>query len=208
MRGHGASSATAPPYTLELLANDVAGLLDHLKLSPTHYIGLSIGGMLGQALALRHATKLRSLMLCDTRARALADQAPIWTDRIGQARKAGSVAPLIDSTLQRWFTPQWMARNPQRLAQVRATLERCSLDGFIGCGTAISSFDFTPQLASIKLPTMVLYGAGDPSTTPDENKYLAAHINGARLEEIPGLHLPNIESADKFNAIMTKWLKH
>jgi 3-oxoadipate enol-lactonase len=208
MRGHGASSATTPPYTLQLLADDVAGLLDHLKLPRTHYIGLSIGGMIGQALAIKHAGKLRSLMLCDTRARALADQAPIWAERIGQAQTAGSVAPLIDSTLQRWFTPAFMQSHKARVDQVRATLQRCSLEGFIGCGTAISSFDFTPQLAGITLPSLVLCGDRDPSTTPEENKYLAAHIKGARLEEIPGLHLPNNESADRFNAIMTTWLKH
>src|SRR6185312_4216242 len=63
MRGHGASSATTPPYSLQALADDVAGLLDHLRLGPTHYIGLSIGGMIGQALAIKHAGKLKSLML-------------------------------------------------------------------------------------------------------------------------------------------------
>jgi len=207
MRGHGASSATTPPYTLQSLADDVAGLLDHLKLGPTHYIGLSIGGMIGQALALKYAGKLKSLMLCDTRARALGDQAALWHERIELARQAGSVEPLIDTSLQRWFTPAFMQSHKARVGQVRASMERCSVDGYAGCGLAISSFDFTPQLAGITLPTLVLYGDQDPSTTPEENRYLAAHIKGARLEEIPGLHLPNIESADRFNAIMTRWLK-
>lgn len=207
MRGHGASAATAPPYTLEMLADDVASMLDHLKLPAVHYIGLSIGGMIGQALAFRHAGKLKSLMLCDTRARALGDQTALWHERIALARQAGSVEPLVDSSIQRWFSPAFMHSNKPRVDRVRASMQRCSVDGYGGCGLAISSFDFTDRLAGIKLPTLVLYGAEDPSTTPEENKYLAAHVKGSRLEEIPGLHLPNIESADRFNAIMAAWLK-
>jgi pimeloyl-ACP methyl ester carboxylesterase len=146
-------------------------------------------------------------MLCDTRARALGDQAALWHERIALARQAGSVEPLVDSSIQRWFSPGFMQSHKPRVDAVRASMQRCSVDGYAGCGLAISSFDFTDRLAGIALPTLVLYGAEDPSTTPEENKYLAAHVKGARLEEIPGLHLPNIESADRFNAIMTGWLK-
>jgi len=207
MRGHGGSDPVAGDYTMEQLADDTAAVVEATGVGPVHYIGLSIGGMIGQALAFRHAAKLKSLMLCDTRARALGDQAPLWAERIGMARQAGSVEPLVETSLQRWFSPAFMQSHRPRVDKVRATMRACSLDGYIGCGLAISSFDFTPRLGSIALPTLVLVGDQDPSTTPEENKYLAAHVKGARLEVIPGLHLPNIESAGRFNAIMMEWLK-
>ncbi len=122
MRGHGGSDAVAGDYTMKALAGDVAAVLDTLSLPRVHYIGLSIGGMIGQAFAINHGEKLKSLMLCDTLPATLADAESAWAPRIAAAREADSLAALADGTMERWFTAGFKPRNPGRWTQIRDTI--------------------------------------------------------------------------------------
>jgi 3-oxoadipate enol-lactonase len=206
MRGHGGSDPVPGDYTMDQLADDTATVLDALGLPPVHYMGLSIGGMFGHSLALRHGAKLKSLMLCDTSCASPGTRA-IWQPRIDAVRKADTVEPLADGTLERWFTPAMKQSNPARLKQIRDTIVATTPQGFCGCVAALADFDYSARLPQIKLPTLVVWGADDPGTPPEGNKRIVSLIPGARGEEIPGVrHFPNVEKPDAFNRILMGWL--
>jgi 3-oxoadipate enol-lactonase len=207
MRGHGGSDAVAGDYTMEQLAGDIAAALETLGIRQVHYIGLSIGGMIGQAFALSHAARIKSLMLCDTMPQTPSGAKEVWAPRIEAVRKANSVVPLADSTMERWFTSAFKPRDPRRWQQIRDTVAATPPQGFLGCAAAILNFDFAARLPSIRLPTLVVCGADDPGTPPAGNKRIAELIPRARYEEIAAArHFPNVEQADAFNRIMMGWL--
>ena len=118
MRGHGRSAAPDGAYTLEMLAEDVVALLDALDIDAVHFVGLSIGGMIGQGFALSHADRLESLVLCDTSAVMPAEAQPILQQRIALARQNG-MADQVDGILERWFTPTYLRANPPEVEIIR-----------------------------------------------------------------------------------------
>lgn len=208
MRGHGGSDPVSGGYSMAMLASDVETVLDSLAVGPVHYIGLSIGGMIGQAVATRSPGKFRSMMLCDTLPAAPADAKAVWATRIGAVSKGGSLAVIADGTMDRWLTPAFKQNNPGRWKQVRDTIVGSSLQGFLGCAEALQNFDFTGQLPTLKVSTLVVCGAEDQGTPVSENRRLASLIPGAGFELIADArHLPNIEKTDVFNRIMIDWLK-
>jgi 3-oxoadipate enol-lactonase len=207
MRGHGGSDPVAGDYTMDLLAADVAAVIDALGIRKVHYIGLSIGGMIGQAFALNHPDTLRSLMLCDTSPATMQDAQAAWAPRIAAATEANSLTALADGTMERWFTDAFKLRNPGRWTQIRDTIVGTTARGFLGCAAAILNFDFVPRLPVLKVPTLVVCGADDQGTPPAGNKRIAALIPGGRYEEIAqARHLPNVERPAVFNPIMMSWL--
>jgi len=207
MRGHGGSDPKAGDYTMEQLADDVAAALDALGIGKVHYIGLSIGGMIGQAFALKHGSKLKSLMLCDTLPASASGGAALWAERMAAVKKANSLAGLADSTMERWFTDAYKTRHPGRWKQIRDTIAGTTPQGYLGCAAAIQNFDFVPRLPSLKLPTLVVCGSDDQGTPPAGNRRIAELIPGGRYEEIAGArHLPNVERPAEFNRIMMGWL--
>ncbi len=207
MRGHGGSDPVPGDYTMDELADDCASVLEALGLSGVHYMGLSIGGMFAHSLALRHGARLKSLFLCDTSCATPPAPPGAWAERASAVRKANSVAPLAEGTLERWFTPAMKEKNPGRFKQILDTVAATTPDGFCGCVAAIQNFDFSDRLPQIKLPTLVVWGKEDPGTPPAANKRIVALIPGARGEEMPGLrHFPNVEGPDAFNRIMMGWL--
>jgi 3-oxoadipate enol-lactonase len=208
MRGHGGSDPVPGDYTMRALADDVALALDTLQLPRVHYIGLSIGGMIGQAFALAHPAKLISAMWCDTLPASPSGAAAIWDERMRTVREANSLAPIADSTVDRWFTPAFAGQNPARWRQIRDTVSATTPAGYLGCCAAILNFDFVAQLLSVHLPVLVVCGADDPGTPAVENRRLAGIVPGGRYEEIPNTrHFPNVEAPDAFNRIMTGWLE-
>jgi 3-oxoadipate enol-lactonase len=173
-----------------------------------HYIGLSIGGMIGQAFALAYGGKLISAMWCDTLPASPQGGRAAWDERMGAVRQANSLAPLAEPTMERWFTDAFKARNPRRWRQIRDTVAATTPEGYLGCSSGILDFDFTGRLSSVKVPVLVVCGENDPGTPASENKKLAGLVAGARYEEIPGMrHFPNVEAPDAFNRIMLGWLE-
>jgi 3-oxoadipate enol-lactonase len=208
MRGHGGSDPVAGDYTMKALADDVAAVLDGLSLPPVHYIGLSIGGMIGQAFAIERRDKLISAMWCDTLPASPSGAAAMWEERMSTVRRANSLEPLADATVERWFTDAFRPRNPGRWKQIRDTVAATTPAGYLGCSAAIMNFDFTAQLPSLRLPVLVVCGADDPGTPASDNRRLAGLVPGGRYEEIPNArHFPNVERPDEFNRIMIGWLE-
>lgn len=208
MRGHGGSDPVAGDYTMAALAGDVAAVLDGLAISRVHYIGLSIGGMIGQAFAIAHGAKLISAMWCDTLPASPSGAAAMWAERMNTVRQANSLEPLADGTMERWFTDAFRSQRPGRWKQIRDTVAATTPVGFLGCSAAIMNFDFTGQLSSLRIPVLVVCGAEDQGTPASENRRLAGLVPDARYEEIAGMrHFPNVEAPDRFNQIMLGWLE-
>jgi 3-oxoadipate enol-lactonase len=207
MRGHGGSDPVPGDYTMDALADDAEAVLAALELRDVHYVGLSIGGMFGQSLALRYPKRFKSLMLCDTLPQSSPDVKGTWAPRIAALRKAGTLEAIADGSMERWLSASFRQRRPERWRQIRATLLATSLDAYIGSVAAITDFDYVPVLPTVRIPTLVVCGSEDPGTVPSENRRLASLIPGARYEEISGaLHFPNVERPEIFNRILLDWL--
>lgn len=207
MRGHGLSEASDGDYTLDLLASDVIGLLDRLDLDRVHFVGLSIGGMIGQCLALNYAERLKSLVLCDTAAVMPKEAHPMFIERMEKVRQKG-MAALGEETLQRWFTAAYLERKPPIVERIQAQISATLPAGFIGCGHAILNFDYLERLSEIKLPTLIIVGADDPGTPVEASEAIQARIAGSKLTVLESAaHLSNVEQADQFNETLMAFLK-
>jgi len=208
MRGHGGSDAVPGDYTLRELAADIVAVLDRLGIAAADYVGLSIGGMIGEALAIHFSERVSSLMLCETPPAALRNAAEVWGPRVAAVRSSNSLEPIADATMERWLTPEFKVRNPRRWQQIRDTVAATSPGGYCGCVAALSRFDFSRELRNVRVPVLVLYGEDDRATSHEENQRLASLIPGGRFIAFPGArHLPNVEAPDRFNRILTEWLK-
>ncbi len=210
MRGHGGSGPVPGPYTMNELAADVAAVLDSIAIPKVHYIGLSIGGMIGQAFALEYPAHLLSAMWCDTMPQTPSGSTQIWEDREKIVRDAKSLAaPLADGvTVERWLTDDIKTKNPSRYKQIRDTIVGTTPAGYLGCTAAIRNYDFVPRLPSVKIPVLVVCGADDAGTPPEANRRIASLVADGRYEQIASArHFPNVEHPETFNHIMMDWLK-
>jgi 3-oxoadipate enol-lactonase len=206
MRGHGGSSAVDGDYTMDALAADVKGALDVLDIKKVHYIGLSIGGMIGQGFALAYPDRLSSLTLCDTQPSTPPGSAGTWEERKATVRTQG-LAALADGTMERWFTDEFKKVNPVRWREIRDTISGTTPQGSAGCMSAIQNFNYEDKLHTIKAPTLVICGDEDPGTPPDRNQLIASKVPGGRYEGIAkARHLPNVERPDQFNRVMMSFL--
>lgn len=207
IRGHGGSQATSGAYDFDLLAADVVGLLDALQIGKASFVGISLGGMIGQALALAAPQRLDRLVLADTACRYPPEAQAAWPERIRQIEAAG-LAPLVAPTLERWFTAPYRAAHPEAVARIGDIIRTTPVAGYVGCCHAIAGLDFIGRLAAVQMPTLVLVGEQDAGTPPAMAGELAAAIPGARLEIIPGAaHLSNIEQSRIFNRQLLDFLE-
>jgi 3-oxoadipate enol-lactonase len=205
-RGHGATDAPEEAYTLDLLAEDVISLMDALEIEEAHFVGLSMGGMIGQALALKHPARFRSFVLCDTAAVMPAETQPLWKERIARVRKEGMQA-LADETLDRWFTTDFLGRNPPVVKRIRRQLLSTPVAGYVGCAEAIRTLNYLDRLRDIDKPVLILVGEKDQGTPVEAAKAIHERIQGSHLEVIPSAaHLSNIEQTDIFNSALIKFL--
>jgi 3-oxoadipate enol-lactonase len=202
-RGHGQSSATAGPYSIEQLAKDVVALLDHLDLDRVYFCGLSMGGMIGMWLAVNAPERLNQLVLCNTGAKIGTLDA--WNARIEAVRKNGmkSIAPAV---VERWFTPAFRQKSPEIISNTLKMIEEANPDGYSACCAAIRDCDYREQVTAIRTPTLVISGAHDPATPPADGRFLSQQIPGARYAELNAAHLSNIEAQDHFNQDLAAFL--
>jgi 3-oxoadipate enol-lactonase len=202
-RGHGESEVTPGPYTIALLAADVVGLLDALSIRRAHFCGLSMGGMTGIWLGVNAAERIDRLVLANTAAKI--GTADLWNARIDAIRKGG-MAAVASAVLARWFTPALLEHPTPMVARLRASLERTSTDGYVACCEAVRDMDERDALSSIQVPTLVIAGSVDQSTPPDDGRYVARHISGARYVELLAPHLSNVEAGPAFTQALLEFL--
>ena len=203
-RGHGKSGVTPGPYSIAQLADDAVGLLDALKIEKVHFMGLSIGGMIGQQLGARYPERILSLSLCNT-----ASEMPprsLWEDRFQTACSQG-LAGLVDGTIGRWFTAPFVERAPHDIEKVRQMILATNVDGYIGCGSAVRDMAQSTMLLKIKAPTLVLSGRHDPACTVDQGIVLNRLIDGSQMVIIEdAAHLSNIEQPARFNQAVREFI--
>lgn len=203
MRGHGLSSAPRPPYSMGALVRDAERLLDLLDIRDCMFVGLSIGGMIAQGLAVKRLDQVRALVLSNTAAKI--GTPAIWDDRIALVRQNG-VQALAEATLERWFSKVFLA-TPE-LDLWRNMLTRTPAAGYIGCSAAISGTDFYTPTSGLRLPVLGIAGSEDGSTPPDLVRETVDLVPGARFELLRRAgHLPCVERPEDYAAVLTRFLR-
>ena len=198
-RGHGGSGAPAGAYTLELLADDLHALLRALGAQSTHFVGLSMGGMIGQTFALKYPGVFTSLALCDTTSRYPADAAGVWAERIKTVEAQG-MEPLVEPTLARWFTEPFRKARPEIVARIAAQIAATPVPGYVGCCYAIPKINLAARLKEIRCPILVIVGEQDAGTPVAMAREIHEHAPGSKLAILPSAaHLSNLEQPEGFD---------
>ena len=203
-RGHGRSQVVNRRIAVENLADDLAGLLDALHIEKAHLVGLSLGGMTGQALALRHPERLESLVLMATS--AYLPPAEAWTQRAATVRAQGMDA-IANVVMERWFTRAFAERAPEVVAATRKRFVAHPAEGYAICCEAIRDMDLRPAIGAIRTPTLILAGADDPATPVAMMEDIRSRIPDAEMIIVPrAAHLLNIQRSEIVNAHLAAFL--
>jgi 3-oxoadipate enol-lactonase len=208
VRGHGRSDALDAKYTLTQLADDVAAVLDQYGVEKASVVGLSLGGMIGQAFALTHPQRLEKLVLACTSSSYGAEGAAMWMARIKTVTDGGMQA-LRDAAMARYFSESFRAQSPADVAVIAERFLTTPVRGYIGCCHAIAALHFTDALPNIRASTLVIAGEVDVGTPVAMSEILAKGIPNARLSVIPGAaHLAVVEKPVVFNAMVKEFLSN
>ena len=202
MRGHGLSDAPPAPYAMGALVRDLERLMDHVGFRDAVLVGLSIGGMVAQGLAVKRLDLLRGLVLSNTGAKI--GTKDMWLQRIEALEQSG-VEGLADAVIERWFPPTFRAS--VECAAWRSMVARTPLDGYAGCSAALAGTDFYATTATLRLPAMGIAASEDRVTPPDLVRETLDLIPGSRFELIRGAgHLPCVDQPEAYAAILTRFL--
>jgi len=205
-RGHGDSATPAGPYTLEQLAADARGLLDALGIGRTHWVGLSMGSMVGQTVALRYPTLVQTLTLAGATSHYPPQITAAFEQRIRDVTAGGTQA-IAASTLERWFTAPYREAHPQTMDRIGGYIRTTPVAGYAGCCHAISRINLTDRLKEIKCPILVMVGAQDPGTPVAMARTIYQAVPGTELIIVPSAaHLLNIEQPRAFNTSLLAFL--
>ena len=200
-RGHGRSPAPPGPYEISDLAGDVL----ELGRGRTHYVGLSIGAMIGMWLAAHAPERIDRLVVICTSAQL--GPPSMWQERAAKVLEAGSTEPVADPVVDRWLTPAFAAEHPDARAKLRAMLTSADPAGYAACCGAIERMDLRADLGRITAPTLVISGADDLATPVEHQRLIAEAIPGARHEILsPAAHVAAVEQADAVNRLIEEHL--
>lgn len=202
-RGHGGSSLPTKHVAINDLAADLAGLLAALGIARAHVVGLSLGGMTGQALAATRPELVERLVLVATAAHLPPQD--LWLDRAAMVRASGMKA-VAQNVVQRWFTPPNQAGEGAQ-ATLHRLLHDISPEGYAACCEAIGEMDLRPQIGAIGAPTLVVSGADDPATPPAMGEEIARLVPGAAFVTVPDTaHMIAVERPEALNALLDAFL--
>ena len=202
-RGHGLSTCPPAPYTMGALVTDVERLLDHLQVKDALFVGLSIGGMIAQGLAVKRLDLMRALVLSNTGAKI--GTVAVWDERIADVARGG-VECLADAVMTRWFSPAFRATPEIELW--RNMLVRTPDAGYAGCGAAISGTDFYTPTSGLRLPTLGIAGSEDGSTPPDLVRETVDLIPGSKFHLIRKAgHLPCVEQPEEYARVLGDFMR-
>ena len=189
-RGHGQSELTEGPYTIERLGQDVISLLDQLNIDKVYFCGLSMGGLIGQYLGIHHPDRLHKLILSNTDSKI--GTVNRWNERINTINEQGMQA-IVDSTMEKWFTPFYHKINPARVAQMKELFLANKTLGYTACCSALGAADFRSEIKKITVETLIITGDEDTVTNVVQAKGLQKEIPNAKLKVFPARHLPSTE---------------
>ena len=202
--GHGASDLPERPCTVEALAHGLLELLDELDVGRISFCGVSLGGMVGMALALVAPERVERLVLSCTSAYLGPPEA--WAQRARTVRTDGMEA-IADTVVGRWFTPEFSRTEPELVARFRAMLASTPPEGYARCCEAVDAWDARERISAISAPALVVAGAKDPATPIEHAELVASRIPGARLQTLKrAAHLANVEQAEDFTQAVVEHL--
>ncbi len=208
LRGHGDTQATEGEYTMDLLVNDLLGLLTELNIQKTHLVGLGLGGAIVQAFAIAQSHRVNALVPCCCRAKMVPDFAALW-HKLREAVGKDGVEVIVEPTVQRWFSDEFKAANPQALQNVRNMIRGTTTLGYLGVTAAFIGLDIEERLPQIKAPTLYISGAEDKlGGPPDLMEKLAKKVPGAQHRSVEkAAHIANIQNPARFNTVLGDFLK-
>ncbi|KIC16518.1 MULTISPECIES: 3-oxoadipate enol-lactonase [unclassified Leisingera] len=202
-RGHGLSSCPSAPYSMGALVRDAERLMDHLEVRDCMFVGLSIGGMIAQGLAVKRLDQIRALVLSNTAAKI--GTAEMWKERV-QAVQRDGIEALADAVMERWFARGFRATPELQLW--RNMLVQQSRDGYAGCCAAIAGTDFYTPTSGLRLPCLGIAGSEDGSTPPDLVRETVNLIPGSQFHLIRRAgHIPCVEQPDEYAERLTAFLR-
>ena len=198
-RGHGQSLVSKGPYSIEQLGGDVLALLDALDIQKASFCGLSMGGLIGQWLAINAPGRIERLVLCNTAAKIGSPE--VWNPRIDSVLAGGAQAmrDLRDASISRWFTPDFAENQPAQVEPIVGMLAQTSPEGYAANCAAVRDADYREQLGAISAPTLIVCGSGDPVTTTEHGRFMQGRIPGAELVEFDAAHLSNVQAGEAFS---------
>src|SRR6204780_4637272 len=202
-RGHGLSTVTPGPYTIEQLGRDVVALLDALKIESAYFCGLSMGGMIGIWLGANAANRLKGLALCNTAAKIWTAEG--WNARIKAVQERG-MAAIATTVVLRWFSENFVKKSPEVIEAMRQMLLQAPPEGYAACCAAIRDADLSRDLSRVTARTLVIAGAQDPVISTANARLVAEGVPGASYLELQASHLSNIEAAPQFTEALLKFL--
>jgi 3-oxoadipate enol-lactonase len=206
-RGHGGTEAPRPPYNFDQLIGDVVALWDALGVKKTAFCGLSMGGITGIGLCLKHPDRLIGFIGADCRCDSPPGFKEAWDERIAHALRHG-MDSMSDLTVRRWFTKSFLEANPKVIEKVKGMIRTTPLDGWVGGCRALQEIYYREHLGSIRTPVQFLCGAEDGAANPAYMRPMHEAVPGSRFAVIPDTgHISNMEGAPQFNEIMTGFLK-
>ncbi|HEY4355240.1 MAG TPA: 3-oxoadipate enol-lactonase [Acidobacteriaceae bacterium] len=204
VRGHGQSSVPARPYSVGDAAQDVLALLDHLGIAKASFCGLSLGGMVGQWLAVHAPERFSAFCICNTGAKIGTPET--WNQRIAAVTSKGMTA-IVPAVLERWYTSRFRAERADVVEATSVMLSRTDPHGYALACAAIRDMDQRASISSIRTPTLVVYGDQDPVTPPEDAHFLLDQIVGSEALCLSAAHLSNIEAAEEFNTGVLHFLQ-
>lgn len=202
-RGHGGTSVTEGDYSMDMLADDAISLLGALDINKTHWVGLSMGGMIGQTIALKAPDLINRLVLADTSSTTKGRE-DMWNGWINDAA-SGGLEPIVEALTPRWFTGPFIAGEPDIVESVQQMIRTTPTTGFVGCCHALREFDLEDKVGGISHPTAIIVGAADSLVEP--SRQMQSLIAGSTLTIIESAgHLANQEQPEEFNDIINNFL--
>lgn len=205
-RGHGSSDTPPGPYTFDGLVADAIAVLDHFGVEKADYMGLSLGGMTGLGVSLKHPDRIGRLICCDARADAPDGFIKSWDDRVAAIR-ANGIETLWAPTAERWFTQAWRDSHPDELESIRRMFLRTTAEGYAGCAAALKTLDYRKSLGKLSMPVLYVCGDVDTGSPPDVMRQMAAETPGAEFALVENAaHIANIDNVAGFNAPVARFL--
>jgi 3-oxoadipate enol-lactonase len=202
-RGHGRSPASQGPYTISLLALDVLSLLDELGVGKAHFCGISMGGLVGQYLAVHHPDRVASLILSNTASTIGTHEK--WERRIREVTKAG-MAAVLDEVVEGWFSARFRSMRPPIIASLANALKATSPEGYIGCCQALRDADLSDLIEQVNAPALIIAGTEDQATPVAGSRFLHQKIRNSQLVTLECAHLACAEAPAEFTNQLNKFL--
>jgi 3-oxoadipate enol-lactonase len=205
-RGHGQSAAPAGPYTMDMLADDAAALIQaQADGGPVHFVGLSMGGMTAQSLAARYPQLVKSITIANAANHYNDAARAMWHARMATVEAQG-VGAIAEGAIQRWFTPEFCADtaggSAAVVADVRQRLEKMAAAPYVASCAAVAGMDFRTSNAGIRCPALVIAGTRDEATPVALSEAIVSSLPGARLATLPAAHLSAVEQPAAFAALL------